>query len=262
MAVTWNPSDKHANITLSESDLRASNAASLWAGVRATMSKNSGKWYWEVYVVIGGTRVDLGIGDSSANLGAAGGSDGHSYTYDNNGKKRHSEWDYGSTYGTNDIIGIALDLDAGKIWWAKNNVWQASGNPVAGTNPAFSSISGDFFPIVFMHGLQESSIRAHFNTVSFSFAPPGGFVSLEQAPPTYYFSGHIYELQEPVSRKLFLYDRVGGGLITTTTSSGDGYYYMETSSSGSHNIVCLDDEVGVNYNDLISGNVFPATVSG
>ena len=76
------------------------------------------------------------------------------------------------------------------------------------------------------------------------------------------FSGYTLEQQAPVSRKLYLYDRPTGALITTTTSSGDGYYYMETSFSGSHNIVCLDDVAGVKYNDIISGNVFPTTISG
>jgi len=77
-----------------------------------------------------------------------------------------------------------------------------------------------------------------------------------------YFSGYTFEQSNPVSRKLYLYERPTGDLVTTTTSSGDGYYYMETASSGSHNIVCLDDVAGVKYNDIISGNIFPTTVSG
>lgn len=77
-----------------------------------------------------------------------------------------------------------------------------------------------------------------------------------------YFSGYVFEQNNPISRKLYLYDRLTGDLVTTTTSSGDGYYYMETSSSGSHNIVCLDDDLGVKYNDIIKGNIFPTTMSG
>jgi len=77
-----------------------------------------------------------------------------------------------------------------------------------------------------------------------------------------YFSGYTFEQNNPVSRKLYLHNRLTGELITTTTSSGNGYYYMETVSSGSHYIVCLDDDAGVEYNDLIIGPAFPTTISG
>lgn len=77
-----------------------------------------------------------------------------------------------------------------------------------------------------------------------------------------YFSGYTFEQNNPVSRKLYLHDRSTGELIATTTSSGNGYYYMETTSSGSHYIVCLDDDAGVEYNDLIIGPAFPITTSG
>jgi len=75
-----------------------------------------------------------------------------------------------------------------------------------------------------------------------------------------YFSGYTFEQNNPVSRKLYLHDSLTGGLIDTTTSSGNGYYYMETASSGSHYIVCLDDEAGVEYNDMIIGSAIPTEI--
>ena len=103
-----------------------------------------------------------------------------------------------------------------------------------------------------------SWIKATYHSSRNTLLTYGG----EKQRPFYYFSGHTFEQQSPVSRKLYLYERSTGDLVDTTTSSGDGYYYMETASSGSHNIVCLDDEAGVDYNDLISGKVFPTTISG
>jgi hypothetical protein len=76
----------------------------------------------------------------------------------------------------------------------------------------------------------------------------------------YYFSGYVLEEGSPVSRKVCLHNRDDGNLITITTSSGNGYYYMETSSSGSHYIVCLDDDAGVEYNDLIIGSAVPTEI--
>jgi len=77
-----------------------------------------------------------------------------------------------------------------------------------------------------------------------------------------YFSGYVYEQGSPVQRTLFLHSRDNGALADTTTSSGNGYYYLGTSYSGSHYIVCLDDEAGASYNDLIIGDIYPTTVSG
>ena len=45
---TWNPSDKSAYISLSGGDLTiSSSSAPNYANIRSTLSKTSGKWYWE-----------------------------------------------------------------------------------------------------------------------------------------------------------------------------------------------------------------------
>ena len=38
----------------------------------------------------------------------------------------------GDTYTTGDIIGIAVDLDNHKLYFAKNGTWQNSGDPTSG----------------------------------------------------------------------------------------------------------------------------------
>lgn len=48
-SATWNPSDKDSSITLSAGNLRASGTvASSWRSARGTVSKSTGKWYFEV----------------------------------------------------------------------------------------------------------------------------------------------------------------------------------------------------------------------
>ena len=95
-------------------------------------------------------------------------------------------------------------------------------------------------------------IKAEYNNQN----NPSVFV-IVKLPIICYFSGYVFEQNNPVSRKLYLYDRATGELMNTTTSSDNGYYYMETISSGSHCIVCLDDDAGIEYNDLIIGPAFP-----
>jgi len=41
---------------------------------------------------------------------------------------------FGATFGTGDIIGVAMDLDNHKIYYSKNGAWQGSGNPTTGAN--------------------------------------------------------------------------------------------------------------------------------
>ena len=262
MAITWNSADKGPNIVLSNGDLTASLSTNGHNGVRATVYKSSGKWYWEGYPDYLSTQF-VGIGTSAASLTHNLGYDVHGYSYCRSGNKYHSNshTSYGDSFGTGDVIGVALDLDNGKIWFSKNEVWQAGGDPVAGTNPAYENISGEFFPTLSLYNSSDTH-TGRFIAENQTYSSPTGFVSLEYVPPSYYFSGYVFEQSNPVSRKIYLHNRTTGDLVTTTTASGNGYYYMETASSGSHYIVCLDDEAGEEYNDLIIGSAIPTTMSG
>jgi hypothetical protein len=267
MAVTWNPSDKHSTITLSNGNLTAEANPGGAYNVRATEFKSSLKYYWEIYIDSKFDGIIIGIGTSSAALNQLLGNDVYGWGYRNSGKILHnnSEASYGNSFTTGDIIGVALDMSTGKIWFAKNNVWQSSGDPAAGTNEAYSGITGSVAPMVtcrYGSGSNVDKLTARFSSAGFSYTPPTGFVSLEYVPLVYYFSGYVFEQNNPVSREIHLHNRATGNLESTTTSSGNGYYYMETASSGSYYIVCLDDEAGVEYNDLIIGPAFPSTVSG
>ncbi len=84
------------------------------------------------------------------------------------------------------------------------------------------------------------------------------FGSVEHGPPAYAFTGHVYEYAIPVARTIRVYDRSTGQLMNSTVSSAsDGYYYLTTTISGPHYIVCLDDDAGVSFNDLIIGGAIP-----
>jgi len=56
---------------------------------------------------------------------------------------RSSTSAWGSSYTTGDIIGIAMDLDNGYVYFAKNGTWQNSGDPTSGaTGTGGISIGG------------------------------------------------------------------------------------------------------------------------
>jgi hypothetical protein len=185
-AVTWNPADCSSAITLSSGSLvaRKTSGGGAWVSVRATLARSTGKRYFEVLVTGGGgTGLDLMIGLSDSAMAVAtqySGQTAGSYGYYKlNGNKYNSATAaaFGSAYTEGDIIGIATDLSAGKLWWAKNNVWPGSGDPAAGANAAFTGLSGSLFPAVSF--FQDSIVTGRFKASSFTYTPPTGFSSWE-----------------------------------------------------------------------------------
>jgi len=201
MAVTWNPADKSSEIELSNGNLTAKGmeqASNAQNSVRATISKSSGKWYWEVYPDKVTFELTVGVGSSAANINGQCGDSGESWGYtSHNGLKRHNgtEYSYGNEFH-DEIIGVALDMDAGKIWFALNNVWQASGDPANGTGEAFSGLSGSLFPMGSCgenqgsYDYDQQTIRPDSNSQTYS--PPSGFSPLQSAPSgTNLFNGKV-----------------------------------------------------------------------
>ena len=64
---------------------------------------------------------------------------------------------FGNTYGATDVIGVAFDVDSGKVWFAKNGTWQASGDPANGTNAAYTNLTGSISLAISDQGLYSSS---------------------------------------------------------------------------------------------------------
>ena len=86
---------------------------------------------------------------------------------------------FGATWAANgDVIGIALDMDSGKVWFSKNGVWQGSGDPSAGTNPAFSGLSGTFYAYASLYrasGGLAHQVTANFGATALTYSAPSGF---------------------------------------------------------------------------------------
>lgn len=170
---TFNPSDKAAAVTLSNADLTASVAGTV--SVRATNGKSTGKWYCEI-TVDSGTEPIIGVANSTANINSYPGADSNGWAYYRTGQKLNSGGAaaYGNTYTAGDVIGIAWDADNGKLFFSKNGTWQASGDPAAGTNAAYTGLSGTLMVIV---GRVTSTVvfTGNWGASAFSASPPTGF---------------------------------------------------------------------------------------
>jgi hypothetical protein len=139
--------------------------------VLGSIGMTTGKWYWEVTITAVGSIAVVGIGDGtppngSTSLGGVAGE----VSYLSNGNKYTNSVSsaYGSSYTTNDVIGVAYDADAGSITFYKNNTSQG----------AITGFSGIKYAGVSAGGGTNPQYAINFGQQPFQFTPPSGFVAL------------------------------------------------------------------------------------
>jgi hypothetical protein len=184
---TLNPLQVGTEVTLSNGNLQFATGTTSFGRVFSTIGITSGKWYWEASQIAASGPENIpviGIATAAAETtNAPLGNSAFGWTYegyDGTKKNNGTGTSYGSTYTTNDIIGVAFDADNGKLFFAKNGTWQASGNPATGANPAFSSLTaGPYFP-AFSDTSSNSTttIATNFGQRAFAYTPPTGFKAL------------------------------------------------------------------------------------
>ena len=165
---TWNPADKNAAITLSNGNLTATSTAALNQGIRSTIGKSSGKWYWEVTGAFAGNWMGVGVADTAAALTNWIGIDGHGTQLSSSGNTWfNSVAGAGTTFVSGDVIGVALDMDARTLSFYKNNVLQATLSsarlPTGTLYAAFSSET------------QVVAATVNFGATPFVYSPPAGY---------------------------------------------------------------------------------------
>ena len=167
---TWNPLTAPSAITLSDGNLNFSTAGSN-AKVLSTIGMSSGKFYWEV-IKTSGSNGNFGIATGqSANTTYLGG-DAYGWGMATDGNIYHnaSLSSYGSTWGTDDVIGVAFDADAGSLYYYINGVVQNSGTA------AFTGLTAGPY---FASGGDNGCVgNINFGSRPFEYAAPTGFKCL------------------------------------------------------------------------------------
>lgn len=179
---TLNPSDKSADLTLSGGNLIATASGSGYDSVRATQGLSSGKWYWEFkYTTVSSADAMWGVANSTMTLTNYVGLDANGWgNYMPTGNKLHAgaNTGYGTAQVVNDVLMMALDMDNGKVWFGKNGTWFNSGDPSAGTNPAFTSadgITGTLYPCLSLTNPNVTVGQANFGASTMAYTAPSGF---------------------------------------------------------------------------------------
>ena len=188
----------------------------------ATYHLSKGKWYWEVKLEAGnngaGTSYEVGIADTvSAATSEELGHESTQWAYYGAGHIRTGNANTGtySTYTAGDIIGVYLDLDNNKLYFAKNGTIENSGTGVSITAPASLTNQG-YFPAAGYYDGDSSGNAAYFHhnfgngyfgttAVSSSVADAGGEGSFEYDPSSGTFDGSSKDFRALCTNNLATY---------------------------------------------------------
>eukprot|EP00696_Hemimastix_kukwesjijk_P014996 gnl/Hemi2/3088_TR1092_c0_g1_i1.p1 gnl/Hemi2/3088_TR1092_c0_g1~~gnl/Hemi2/3088_TR1092_c0_g1_i1.p1 ORF type:complete len:753 (+),score=198.78 gnl/Hemi2/3088_TR1092_c0_g1_i1:44-2260(+) len=140
-----------------------------WAGGRATVGVNRGKYYYEARVCDDGL-VRVGWSTASASFDV--GTDRQSWGFGGTGKKSHGRQfeDYGEPFFKGDVVGVMLDCDAHTIAFSREGVVFPT---------AFQNVlNGTLFPAVCV---KNAEVSFNFGSTAFKFPVPAGYAGLQDA---------------------------------------------------------------------------------
>jgi hypothetical protein len=190
--------------TFSEGNTKVvtANGSSAYFGGTSSLGVSSGKWYTEFKISDESADAFIGVTfdpSEDARNSRFPGNQTYSWGYfsdDGNYRNNNSGTSYGDTYTTNDIIGVALDLDNSKLYFSKNGVFQNSGDPTSGSTGtgAISITANETYFFSFGDGTatSASTIEANFGNPPFSISSgnsdANGFGNFEYAVPSGYYA--------------------------------------------------------------------------
>jgi hypothetical protein len=242
------------------------HTGSPWSTCRATLGVSSGKWYFEGTLTgstgsVGNNMIGVMTTTTSTLSDAYGGSTTRSYQANGNLQGDNSTGTVSSAT-SGDVIMIAFDVDAGKLWVGKNGTWMNSGVPASGTGNVFTTLpTSPIVPQVSMYGNTGDNYGwfTNFGQRPFAYTPPTGFLQLNTfnlPTPT------IGATASTTANKYFdakLYTGNGGTQsITGFNFSPDFIWAKSRSNAVNHNI--YDSIRGVNK--LLSSSLTDAEYTG
>jgi len=141
----------------------------------STFSMTSSKWYWEVTPTgnTGSAGYFIAVSDANFPMSTRTWQGANFWGYFSNGSKytNGGSASYGASFTTNDVIGVALDMDAGTVTFYKNGTSQGV---------AYSSLTGKSMQATVGDGTSGSIqyFSCNFGQRAFASTAPSGFKAL------------------------------------------------------------------------------------
>ena len=205
---TMNPIDTATGFTMSEGSCKLawSAAATNFGVTKATMGVSAGKWYFEVKYTFGNAGqfgvwdVNDTVTNSADVFSEAGNStfEGLAWRIDTSANIKEcadgQTDDTGDDFTSENILGIAFDADAGKIYAFQNNTEITNQGIGAGTSLMTAVTVSDFYLPFVSGGDGGSGTKTHTSEVNFGGCPSfalssaaadgNGYGAFEYAPPS------------------------------------------------------------------------------
>ena len=182
---TLNPLENQS-LTITNGNLDVSYTTAVWKNIKSTFSMPSGKWYFEFVHTTGTQYTQIGVIKTSIQLPTTYFSQspfGWSYSAEfgelRNNNNATNSGIFTSAIG--DIINVAVDIDAGKIWFGKNGTWFNNGVPSSGINAAYTNLSGEMSVAVGVYNTNNPLVSFNSGQRPFVYKAPTGFKALNTA---------------------------------------------------------------------------------
>lgn len=162
-------------LTITNGNLSVSSTTNDSRQALGTIGFNTGKFYWEATILAEVSNFDFFIGLADETT-ASGNSTSGFGSYRGTGLIRNfagTSQTAGNTYTVNDVIGVAVDADAGTVQFYKNGSAQ-------GATPSFTFTANSLvYPSFFIdNNVGTRTLAANFGQRPFAYTPPTGFVAL------------------------------------------------------------------------------------
>ena len=185
-----------SNTDLSNGNLTITNTDDYWSSIQGTLGADTGKFYYEVVCGPSGDQTRWGAGwspkeNNPRSDGPSKFNDGY-YAYSQNPLTHYVTTNLIGAPGTNnesingspaftpdDVLQIAIDFDAGKIWYGINNTYVNNssgnaGNPATGANALVTFTANTLMFPKFLSN--RTDLTVNFGQEAFRHLPPSGFL--------------------------------------------------------------------------------------
>lgn len=180
----WSFINKHASITLSNdrttSLIETSMPVSVDGIVKSVVKRSSYKKYVELKITAlnANDECSVGIARNSSSNGIFNDRTDDTWELFSNGNSYHAGSSLtASPYEEGDVIGIAIDVEGGMLWWAINGVWLDGGDPENGLNPFYTNLDISEYRIISAPTFPGNRIELNVPPETWTYSIPDGFES-------------------------------------------------------------------------------------
>jgi hypothetical protein len=203
---------------ITEGGTKITKGAGGWETLSSTIAVTRGKWYMEMQNIVMPETAMMSVFPADIEFLFRGGQI-NNYAGKVSGDGGISYYSYGGTkyvsgataasYGTSwanetNTMAIALDMDNGKVYFARANAWQNSGDPTSGaTGTGAIDLIEPTKPHMMGYGIYANNTSGAVNfggytpsSISSAASDANGYGNFEYAPPSGYYALCTKNLEE------------------------------------------------------------------